>query len=262
MSIDWMNPVAGFGVGMLVGITGVGGGSLMTPILVLLFGMAPAAAVGTDLWFAAITKLVGGTVHHSKGSVDWQVMRRLSLGSLPSAVLTLWWLHVSGAAQMKQGLIISMLGVVLLLTALAMLLKKQLHAVGQSLRSKAPDAFKHAQPIATVLAGVLLGFLVTLTSVGAGALGTVMLLYLYPFRMTPARLVGTDIVHAIPLTMVAGTGHLLMGNVNLGLLGQLLLGSIPGIILGSLIGSRASEKFLRGAISVVLVAVGVKLLMS
>src|SRR4249920_3417325 len=128
MTIDWMNPFAGFGVGMLVGITGVGGGSLMTPILVLLFGVAPAAAVGTDLWFAAITKLVGGSVHHSKGSVDWQVMRRLSLGSLPAAVLTLWWLHASGASQMKQGLIISMLGVVLLLTALAMLLKKPLHA--------------------------------------------------------------------------------------------------------------------------------------
>lgn len=262
MSIDWVNPIAGFGVGLLVGITGVGGGSLMTPILVLLFGMAPAAAVGTDLWFAAITKLVGGFVHHSKGSVDWQVMRRLSLGSLPAAVLTLLWLHHSGASQMKQGLIVSMLGVVLLLTACAMIFKKQLHAVGQALRSKAPDRFKHVQPVATVAGGALLGFLVTLTSVGAGALGTVMLLYLYPFRMNPARLVGTDIVHAIPLTMVAGFGHLLMGNVNLGLLGQLLLGSIPGIILGSLIGSRTSEHVLRWAIAFVLVAVGVKLILS
>jgi uncharacterized membrane protein YfcA len=262
MTIEWMNPVAGFGVGMLVGITGVGGGSLMTPILVLLFGVAPAAAVGTDLWFAAITKLVGGTVHNSRGSVDWQVMRRLSLGSIPAAVLTLWWLHASGASQMKQGLIISMLGVVLLLTALAMLLKKPLHAIGAKLRTRAPDAFHHAQPIATVLAGALLGFLVSLTSVGAGALGTVMLLYLYPFRMTPTRLVGTDIVHAIPLTMVAGTGHLLMGNVDLALLAQLLLGSIPGIVMGSLISARMSDKLLRAAIAVILVAVGVKLLLS
>lgn len=262
MAIDWLNPVAGFGVGMLVGITGVGGGSLMTPILVLLFGVAPAAAVGTDLWFAAITKLVGGAVHHNRGSVDWQVMRRLSMGSLPMAVLTLWWLHASGAAQMKQGLIVSMLGAVLLLTACAMIFKKQLHAVGQALRAKAPDKFRHIQPIATVLAGMLLGFLVTLTSVGAGALGTVMLLYLYPFRMTPTRLVGTDIVHAIPLTMVAGTGHLLMGNVDLGLLGQLLLGSIPGIVLGSLIGTRFSDRMLRSAIAFVLVAVGVKLILS
>ncbi len=262
MTIDWMNPLAGFGVGMLVGVTGVGGGSLMTPILVLLFGVAPAAAVGTDLWFAAITKLVGGTVHHKRGSVDWQVMRRLSLGSLPMAVLTLWWLHATGAAQMKQGLIVSMLGVVLLLTAAAMIFKKPLHAIGQALRERAPDRFKHAQPIATVFAGMLLGFLVTLTSVGAGALGTVMLLYLYPFRMTPARLVGTDIVHAIPLTMVAGAGHLMMGNVDLGLLGQLLLGSIPGIIVGSMIGTRTSEGMLRSAIAVVLVAVGVKLILA
>jgi len=262
MVFDWLNPVAGFGVGLLVGITGVGGGSLMTPILVLLFGVAPAAAVGTDLWFAAITKLVGGAVHHNRGSVDWQVMRRLSLGSLPMAVLTLWWLHASGAAQMKQGLIVNMLGIVLLLTACAMIFKKQLHAVGQALRSKAPDKFHHIQPIATVLAGMLLGFLVTLTSVGAGALGTVMLLYLYPFRMTPSRLVGTDIVHAIPLTMVAGTGHLLMGNVDLTLLWQLLLGSIPGIVIGSLIGTRFSDRMLRSAIAVVLVAVGVKLMMS
>ncbi|MCK6420923.1 MAG: sulfite exporter TauE/SafE family protein [Aquabacterium sp.] len=260
--MDWINPVAGFVVGLLVGITGVGGGSLMTPLLVLVFGMAPAAAVGTDLWFAAITKLVGGTVHHQRGGVDWQVVRRLSLGSLPAAVLTLVWLHTSGLGPVKQGLILHMLGVVLVLTALAMLLKKQLHAVGQRLRSSAPERFKGVQPPLTVLAGALLGFLVTLTSVGAGALGTVMLVYLYPFRMTPTRLVGTDIVHAIPLTMVAGMGHLWMGNVDLPLLGQLLLGSIPGIVIGSLVGTRTSELFLRRAIAAVLVAVGAKLLLA
>lgn len=260
--MDWINPVAGFVVGLLVGITGVGGGSLMTPLLVLVFGMAPAAAVGTDLWFAAITKLVGGTVHHQRGGVDWQVVRRLSLGSLPAAVLTLAWLHASGLGPVKQGLILHMLGVVLVLTALAMLLKKQLHAVGQRLRSSAPERFKGVQPPLTVLAGALLGFLVTLTSVGAGALGTVMLVYLYPFRMTPTRLVGTDIVHAIPLTMVAGMGHLWMGNVDLPLLGQLLLGSIPGIVIGSLVGTRTSELFLRRAIAAVLVAVGAKLLLA
>lgn len=260
--MDWINPVAGFVVGLLVGITGVGGGSLMTPLLVLVFGMAPAAAVGTDLWFAAITKLVGGTVHHQRGGVDWQVVRRLALGSLPAAVLTLAWLHASGLGPVKQGLILHMLGVVLVLTALAMLLKKQLHAVGQRLRSTAPERFKGLQPPLTVLAGALLGFLVTLTSVGAGALGTVMLVYLYPFRMTPARLVGTDIVHAIPLTMVAGMGHLWMGNVDLPLLGQLLLGSIPGIVIGSLVGTRTSELFLRRAIAAVLVAVGAKLLLA
>ena len=257
-----MNTVAGFGVGAMVGMTGVGGGALMTPILVLLFGVAPAAAVGTDLWFAAITKLVGGTVHHSRGGVDWQVLRRLLSGSLPAAVATLLWLHYSGAAQVRQGLILNALGVVLLLTALSMIFRKRTHAFGQSLRSRAPEQFKRAQPAMTIVAGAILGFLVTLTSVGAGALGVVMLLYLYPFRMTPLRLVGTDIVHAIPLTMVAGTGHLLMGNVDLPLLGSLLLGSIPGIILGSMVGHRAPEGLLRGAIATVLVAVGIKLVVS
>jgi uncharacterized membrane protein YfcA len=260
--MDWMNAVAGFGVGVMVGVTGVGGGALMTPILVLLFGVAPAAAVGTDLWFAAITKLVGGAVHHSKGSVDWQVLRRLALGSLPTSIVTLTWLHLAGMGQMKNGFILNALGAVLLLTALAMVFKNRTHALGQRLRATAPEQFKRAQPALTVLAGAILGFLVTLTSVGAGALGAVMLLYLYPWRMTPARLVGTDIVHAIPLTLVAGTGHMMMGNVDFSLLGGLLLGSIPGIVLGSLIGSKTPENLLRFAIAVVLTGVGAKLVMS
>lgn len=256
-----MNAVAGFGVGTMVGMTGVGGGALMTPILVLLFGVAPAAAVGTDLWFAAITKMAGGAVHHRRGSVDWGVLKRLCLGSLPTAVLTLAWLHFTGVNQVKQGLILNALGAVLLLTSLAMLFKQRTHAFGQSIRGRAPDAFRRAQPGLTVLAGAILGFLVTLTSVGAGALGAVMLVYLYPVRLTPAKLVGTDIVHAIPLTLVAGTGHLAMGHVDLGLLGGLLLGSIPGVLLGSLLGTKAPEKFLRGAIAVVLALVGLKLVL-
>jgi uncharacterized membrane protein YfcA len=244
----------------MVGATGVGGGALMTPILVLLFGVAPAAAVGTDLWFAAITKLAGGFVHHRRGSVDWQVLRRLCLGSLPASIATLAWLHSSGAGQMKNGFILNALGTVLMLTAVAMVFRKHTHALGQALRSTAPESFKRAQPGLTVAAGAILGLLVTLTSVGAGALGAVMLLYLYPFRMKPARLVGTDIVHAIPLTVVAGSGHLLMGNVDFALLATLLLGSIPGIVLGSLVGSKAPDGVLRGAISLVLVAVGLKLI--
>lgn len=258
--MDWMNTLAGFGVGLIVGITGVGGGALMTPILVLVFGIAPAAAVGTDLWFAAITKMAGGAVHHHKGSVDWQVFRRLCWGSLPVSVLTLVWLHTAEVAQMRQGLLLNALGGVLLLTAIAMVFKKQTHALGQALRSSAPDQFKRAQPAMTVAAGAVLGFLVTLTSIGAGALGAVLLLALYPFRMNPARLVGTDIVHAIPLTVVAGTGHLLMGNVDLLLLGKLLLGSIPGVVIGALIGTRTPEGLLRPAIAVVLLAVSAKLL--
>jgi uncharacterized membrane protein YfcA len=258
--VDWLNVAAGFGVGAMVGMTGVGGGALMTPILVLLFGVAPTSAVGTDLWFAALTKIVGGSVHQRRGSVDWQVLRRLWLGSLPAAGATLWWLHLAGSGGIKHGLILTALGFVLVLTALAMLFKKQMHALGQRLRSRAPETFSGLQPALTVTAGAILGCLVTLTSVGAGALGTVMLVYLYPVRLTPARLVGTDIVHAIPLTVLAGTGHLLMGNVHGSLLGNLLIGSVPGVLLGAYLSNKAPEKLLRTSIAVVLVAVGAKLL--
>jgi len=260
--MNGLNSVAGFGVGVMVGMTGVGGGALMTPILVLLFGVAPATAVGTDLWFAAITKMAGGAMHHGHGAVDWQVVRRLALGSLPAAAMTLAWLHVSGIGRSEQGMILQALGWVLILTAVAMLFRQSLHAVGQRLRESAPNGFRRLQPILTVVAGVVLGFLVTLTSVGAGALGTVMLLYLYPFRMTPSRLVGTDIVHAIPLTLVAGAGHLAMGHVNLLLLGSLLLGSIPGVLLGAKLNAKMPQGLLRAAIAAVLLAVASKLVLA
>ncbi len=260
--MDWPYTVAGFFVGTVVGMTGVGGGALMTPILVLLFGVSPALAVGTDLWFAAISKTAGGIVHQRHGSVDWQVLRRLSLGSLPAAVITLIWLHMSGASQLREGLILKTLGVVLLLTAAAIILRTYTRSLGIAIRTQEPLGFQRVQPSLTVLAGALLGFLVTLTSVGGGALGIVMLVFLYPVRMTAARLVGTDIVHAIPLTIVAGSGYLLMGNVDFSLLGKLLLGSIPGIVVGSLLSPRVPERLLRTAIASILVLVGVKLLLN
>jgi uncharacterized protein len=260
--MNWLNTVAGFGVGTMVGLTGVGGGSLMTPILVLLFGIAPVSAVGTDLWFAAITKVVGGSVHQTKGSVDWQVLRRLWLGSIPASVATLLWMHHTGIAQSKPRFLLVALGGVLLLTSVAMLFMTRVHTYAASLRTSSPQRFKFLQPSLTVLAGVILGVLVTLTSVSAGALGTAMLLYIYPLRMKAARLVGTDIVHAIPLTMVAGTGYMLMGNVNFQLLGNLLMGSIPGIIVGSMLVSYTRESILRMCIAALLVVVGVRLLMT
>jgi len=259
--MDLMHAVAGFLVGTMVGMTGVGGGALMTPILVLLFGVVPATAVGTDLWFAALTKIVGGFMHNRRGSVDWEVLRRLCLGSLPTSILTLTWLHTSGHSQVRNGFILTALGCVLIVTAMAMFFRKKTQAWGTALRNRAPEGFKRAQPALTVLAGSILGFLVTLTSVGAGALGVVMLVYLYPLRMKPARLVGTDIMHAIPLTIVAGTGHLWMGNVDVGLLGNLLIGSVPGVICGSLLGTKVPESVLRTAIAVVLTAVGLKLVL-
>ena len=260
--MNWMNTFAGLCVGMMVGLTGVGGGSLMTPILVLLFGVAPASAVGTDLWFAAITKSVGGSIHQHKGSVDWQVLRRMWLGSMPAAVATLFWMYHTGIAQSKPRVLLVALGGVLLLTAVAMIFMARAHNIGATLRKSSPERFLFLQPSLTVLAGAILGFLVTLTSVSAGALGTVMLLSIYPLRMKAARLVGTDIVHAIPLTIVAGLGHMLMGNVNFALLGNLLIGSIPGIVIGSLLAGRTRESVLRTAIAVLLMVVGVRLLMT
>lgn len=259
---EWINAAAGFGVGVLVGLTGVGGGSLMTPILVILFGFAPHTAVGTDLWFAAITKIFGGLVHGKRGSIDWEVLRRMFYGSIPAALLTLLWLHQTGAGRSQGQLIVQLLGAALVLSSAAALFRSRIHRIARGLRQENPVGFKSIQPGATVLAGAILGFLVTFTSIGAGALGAVMLLYLYPFRMKPSTLVGTDIVHAIPLTILAGTGHLLMGNVDISLLGSLLVGSIPGILIGSLLSGRVPDQLLRGAISLVLVAVGLKMLLS
>jgi uncharacterized membrane protein YfcA len=260
--MEWHNLGAGLGVGLLVGLTGVGGGSLMTPILVLLFGVAPAAAVGTDLWFAAITKLAGGALHHTRGNIDWTVVRRLCLGSLSASVATIVWLRSSHAQALQQGLILHGLGVMLLLTAVAMVLRTQVQAFGRGLRLGSAASFKRWQPAATVLSGAVLGVLVTLTSVGAGALCAVLLTYLYPLRMTPRRLVATDLVHAIPLTVVAGSGHLLMGNVDGGLLLQLLAGSVPGVLLGAHFSDRAPDALLRPLIALMLIAVGLKLVLS
>lgn len=260
--IDGLAVVSGFLVGGLVGITGVGGGALMTPILVMLVGVAPGVAVGTDLWFAAITKVFGVAVHHRGGTVDWPVFRRLCYGSLPAAVLTGGFLHATGGARVNDGLFVGSLGSVLMLTALAMLFKEPLHRFGRNMRIGSPESFKRLQPALTVAAGALLGVLVTLTSIGAGALGATLLLYLHPLRLTTSRLVGTDLAHAIPLAAVAGISHLALGNVELPLLGSMLLGSIPGVLLGALYSARASDRWLRPAIGVVLALVGMKMVIS
>lgn len=234
----------------------------MTPIMILMFGFAPSTAVGTDLWFAAITKIVGGWVHGRRGTVDWQILRRMFYGSIPAATLTLFWLQATGTHQNHNQLMFRTLGATLILSSIAAVFRKRFHAFGARLRGSRPIEFKTAQPFLTVLAGAILGFLVTFTSIGAGALGAVMLLYLYPLRLNASSLVGTDIVHAIPLTILAGTGHLLLGNVNYVLLLNLLIGSIPGIVLGSFASSHAPEKLVRSGISVMLVLVGSKMLMA
>ena len=257
---ELLNPLAGFLVGMLVGFTGVGGGALMTPLLVFMFGVAPQTAIGTDLLFASITKGFGGWVHGTRGSIDWLVLRRLATGSLPAALLTLLLIRYYPPEKGLKALLLPALGLALAITSIAMLVQPALHRLGKKLRTRDPHRFKGAQPGLTILAGATLGFLVTLTSVGAGALGVVMLVYLYPYRLTPSKLVGTDIAHAIPLTLIAGLGHLSLGNVDLALLGSLLLGSIPGIVIGSRLSIKLNGIYVRNAIAITLAFVGGKLL--
>lgn len=258
----WLNPfvapLSGLLVGLMVGATGVGGGAVMTPLLVLMLGVAPQTAIGTDLLYASVTKLTGAGVHGAQGRIDWQIVRRLASGSLPSALATLLWLRWARPNGIANGAIILAVGLAMLFTALAMILKPLL--VGLLKRQQLPgDSFRRWQPALTVLAGAMLGCLVALTSIGAGALGALMLVVLYPQRLGSARLAATDMAHAIPLALVAGAGHLLLGNVDFTLLGQLLAGSIPGAWIGAHFGGRWPDQVLRTCMALILASVGLRL---
>lgn len=251
--------IAGLIVGFIVGLTGVGGGSLMTPIL-LWFGIPPTTAVGTDLLYAAFTKMGGIYVHHKKRNINWKITGWLSLGSVPAALLTIWILEsIKTDTTAMNSIIKQSLGWALLFTSIAILFKHKILLFSQK---HAGDKFHNeskTQNALTVAIGVMLGATVTLTSIGAGALGTVTLFFLYPLLPTP-KLVGTEIAHAVPLTLVAGIGHASMGNLDLELLGQLLLGSLPGIYIGSMLSGKVPDLFLRNAIAVMLFFVGYKLI--
>lgn len=249
--------LAGALTGFVVGLTGVGGGALMTPILLLAFGVSPATAIATDLWFAAITKLVGARVHHSHGHVDWQVAKRLWLGSLPMALLVVAIVSL-GAELTRSDWLSTAIGIVVLVTAIGLLVAPALAGLARQRRIGHPERFKAMQPALTVTGGAVLGLCVALTSVGAGALGSVMLLYLYPLRMTPHRLVATDIVHAIPLAVIAGLGYLFAGLVDGWMLANLLTGSVPAVLLGSLLAGKIPGRWIRIALALVLIAAGLK----
>lgn len=257
--IDVAYALAGALTGFVVGLTGVGGGALMTPILLIFFGVSPTTAIATDLWFAAITKLVGARVHHTNGNVDWQVARRLWLGSLPVALLIVVIVSL-GAQVAKVDWLTKAIGIVVLITAMGLLVAPKLVAYARGRRIGQPERFKAVQPALTVVSGGVLGLCVALTSVGAGALGSVMLLYLYPLRMTPHRLVATDIVHAIPLAVVAGLGYLFAGMVDWWMLASLLVGSVPTVLLGSLLAGKIPGRAVQIALALVLMAAGVKVL--
>jgi uncharacterized membrane protein YfcA len=248
-------PLSGVLVGLTVGLTGVGGGSLMTPLL-LAFGVHPATAVGTDLLYAATTKTVGTAVHNAGETVDWRIVRRLCLGSVPGALVTMALLHHIGTqTKPVTDAITFVLGVALLLTAVSIFLRAQLAAFVARRFGEPSD---RNAAILTTVSGLVLGILVSLSSVGAGAIGVTVLLLLYP-RVPLVKIVGSDIAHAVPLTLLAGAGHWLLGDINWSLLGSLLIGSIPGILAGSYIAPRLPEYSLRPALGAVLLMVGFNL---
>ncbi|MFJ3057691.1 sulfite exporter TauE/SafE family protein [Herbaspirillum sp. NPDC087042] len=250
--------VSGFAVGLLVGLTGVGGGSLMTPLLTLLFGIHPSVAVGTDLAFASATKTAGTLAHRFKGTVRWDVVRRLSYGALPAALATTLLLKHFGAVSDGIALTIRYsIAISVLLTVTALLFRSRMQAWlnAHPQRQLQGAALSNA----TIAAGALLGTLVTISSIGAGAVGATLLVLLYP-RLTPAEIAGTDIAYAVPLTAIAALGHWWLGSINWELLATLLLGSVPGITIGSLAARAVPEKFLRGLLAITLTSVAVKLI--
>ena len=258
---------AGFAVGLIVGLTGVGGGSLMTPVLIFFFGVKPHLAIGTDLLFAAFTKM-GGTVSMARQRlVPWRVVGLLCAGSIPAALAALWLLHRMGPATAQaQHLMTSTLGIALLLTAAATAYKVLAFSPQRQaaeLAARRDNAANAAEPrhwSLPVLLGAVIGMLVTFTSVGAGAIGVTVLLLVFPHLPLP-RIIAADIAYAVPLTLVAGLGHASLGSVDWPLLVQLLAGSLPGIWLGSRLVSRTPERLIRSALSVLLAWAGAKLVL-
>jgi uncharacterized membrane protein YfcA len=255
-SVQPLYSLSGFAVGLLVGLTGVGGGSLMTPILILLFGIHPASAVGTDLLYAAATKTAGSLVHGYNRTLDWRVVRRLASGSVPATALTilaLSFVNLNGA--LARDLIAGLLTIALFFTALTLVFRDRI--VGRYAPRIGRLSERQVAGL-TVVVGALLGVLVSISSVGAGAIGVTALILLYP-QLPIARIVGSDIAHAVPLTLVAGLGHWWLGSINLSLLIPLLLGSVPGIVLSSYVVTRVPETALRLLLAGTLAIVATKL---
>jgi uncharacterized membrane protein YfcA len=256
MSITYI--VSGFAVGLLVGMTGVGGGSLMTPLLTLLFGVNPSVAVGTDLAFASITKSAGTITHRSRGTVQWDIVRRLCIGALPAALLATLALQYFGPLGAEIGQLIRYsIAVSVLLTVVAILFRGRMMAWVNA----KPGRQLHGRSLAaaTIVSGAVLGILVTISSIGAGAIGATLLVMLYP-KLTPAEVAGTDIAYAVPLTAIAAVGHWWLGSINWMLLLTLLIGSVPGITLGAWAARIVPERLLRGLLAVTLATVAIKLL--
>jgi uncharacterized membrane protein YfcA len=255
--IDPLYSLSGFAVGLLVGMTGVGGGSLMTPLLILLFGTHPATAVGTDLLYAAATKTGGSLVHGLARNVEWPVVRRLATGSVPATIVTLIILSFMNLeSQVARSLITLVLCGALLMTAGVLIFRS---TIVRFYRNQVPSLDDRSTVIVTVTVGAILGVVVAISSVGAGAIGVIALIILYP-RLPMARIVGSDIAHAVPLTLIAGAGHWIIGTIDWHIFSLLLAGSLPGIILGSYLAFRVPEPTLRVLLAASLMVVASKLL--
>jgi hypothetical protein len=258
MNFDWTAIAAGAGVGSIVGLTGVGGGSLMTPLLISVFGLDKAVAIGTDLWFAGLTKVSGSVAHHRESHVDYHIVRKLLYGSIPATIATMVYMHTVGLTKRNDSMLSYALGIALLLTAVTVAFRPVWYKVGIWLERWIT---RERRPLLTVLCGAILGVLVSLSSIGAGALGATMILILYP-RLDMKRLVGSDIAHAVPLTIVAGIGHASLGNVDTTLLLELLIGSIPGIWVGAKLTKHLPETITRFALCACLVLAAKKVLLT
>ncbi len=256
MHFDWTAVAAGAGVGSIVGLTGVGGGSLMTPLLITVFHLDKAVAIGTDLWFAGMTKVSGSVAHHREGHVDYHITKKLLTGSIPASILTMVYMHLAGISKSGQNTLAYALGIALVLTSVTVALRPLWFKVGVWLERWIT---RENRPALTILCGAILGVLVSLSSVGAGALGVTMILLLYP-RLDMKRLIGSDIAHAVPLTIVAGIGHASLGNVEWELLLELLIGSLPGIWLGAKLTKRLPETITRFALCACLLLAANKVL--
>jgi uncharacterized protein len=254
--MDLIAILSGFGVGAIVGMTGVGGGSLMTPLLLSVFRLSPAVAIGTDLWFACITKVAGSASHHRAGHVEWRITALLLAGSIPASLATVALMHTTGVTKGWAAALTFSLGIALLLTAVTVAFKQTWHAVGLRLQRWIPE---HRKPLLTVVCGLVLGVLVSLSSIGAGAIGATLIMLLYP-KLPSHRIVGTDIAHAVPLTLVAGIGHATLGHVDWTLLASLLVGSIPGIWLGAQLTRKMPERLVRTLLCLALVTAGLKVI--
>ena len=252
--------LAGLLVGAAVGATGVGGGSLMTPVLILFYGISPTLAVGTDLLYASVSKSFGVLLYRNHGSVDWRIVGWQALGSVPASLLTLLWLQHQGDVAALDRLIKLTLSIAIIVTATFTLFQG---AIAARLRPAArlaqggehPDIDARLQRLLTVLAGALIGSVVTISSVGAGVIGMMLLLLLYP-KHPPVKIVGSDLAHAVLITAIAGLGHARLGSVNYSLLGWLLLGAMPGIWIGSRVGFRLDGAALKRAVACLLLVVG------